>query len=168
MEQLKWKGAIMKKLQNKFTGGIGRLSVDIDRPDNGIRVYDEDGVTYSRYNSIAELNEHWEDYEEPDKYFWIDVDGYVTSNDTSFKDVAFETFRQNLKSIGNYFVSKEEAEKAVEKLKALKRLKDKGFRFDGWDENHHNLGIIEFSFPNVEESVWDFDKDLDLLFGGEE
>ena len=68
------------------------------------------------------------------------------------------------KAIGNYFETKEEAEKAVEKLKAWKRLKDKGFRFDGWDENHHNLGIIEFSFSNVADSVYDFEQDLDLLF----
>ena len=56
----------------------------------------------------------------------------------------------------------------MEKLKAWKRLKNKGFRFDCWDENHHNLGIAEFSFPSVENSVYDFQNDLDLLFGGEE
>ena len=39
---------------------------------------------------------------------------------------------QKDKEIGNYFETVEEAEQAVEKLKAWKRLRDKEFRFIGW------------------------------------
>jgi hypothetical protein len=76
------------------------------------------------------------------------------------------------KEIGNYFETKEEAEKAVEKLKAWKRLKDKQFKFYGW-----NKGSLLKSLPNTimfacdDTKIWsweDIRDDLDLLFGGEE
>ena len=69
-----------------------------------------------------------------------------------------------LKSIGNYFETREEAEKAVEKLKAWKRLKDKGFRFDCW---YGGSKDIAFSIPQeiIDKPTA---KDLDLFFGGEE
>lgn len=63
----------------------------------------------------------------------------------------------------------EEAEKAVEKLKAWKRLKDKGFRFRGLCESVHELPAIEYDI-DVDVSRIDSQeyKDLDLIFGGEE
>lgn len=146
------------KLRNKKTGSIYKIE-DIDLGNN------QDGIWLgmTKYASLAELNAEWEDYEEPKESYYIDCDGEIYEpvrlNDSDL---------HNMTSIGNYFETREEAEKAVEKLKAWKRLKDKGFRFDGWEENHHNLGIIEFSFSDVKKSVYDFDKDLDLLFGGEE
>jgi hypothetical protein len=163
------------KLRNKKTGEIGYLIVG--RGSDHYVVANNEWNSCGKYDSLAELNAEWEDYEEPEKYFWIDVDGYVTSNDTSFKDVAFETFRQNLKSIGNYFVSKEEAEKSVEKLKALKRLKDAKFRikeysyrpieaYNASEQKYNTIsadGRIKFSMFCYE----DFSDDLDLLFGGE-
>lgn len=129
------------KLRNKKTGQLGNFIINKDY----FECVDLDYVP--EYRSLAELNAEWEDYEEP----------------------------KGIKSVGNIgssvhieLGSKEEAERAVEKLKAWKRLKDKGFRFDGWDENHHCLGVINFSLPNVENSVYDFKQDLDLLFGGGE
>ena len=107
---------------------------------------------FDNYNSLAELNDEWEDYEEP-KEDYIRV---------------IESFILYVEEADDSFYCDESVKKFVEKLKAWKRLKDNGFRFDGWDENHHNLGIIEFSFDKVENNVWDFDKDLDLLFGGDE
>ena len=68
--------------------------------------------------------------------------------------------------------TKEEAEQAVEKLKAWKRLKDAGFVFyRKWDSKDP-----EGAFYYVEihakidpvPSDTEFMKDLDLLFGGEE
>lgn len=49
------------KLKNKKTGEIRTLCVDIERPDNGIRVYADDGIFYKMYNSLAELCEEWTD-----------------------------------------------------------------------------------------------------------
>lgn len=167
------------KLRNKKTGEIINGYVR----ENGaykIAVFRVSNQKYASewYSSLAELNKDWEDYEEPEKYFWIDVDGFIVSNDTSTKDVAFETFKQNLKSIGNYFETREEAEKAREKLKAWKRLKDKGFRFDfvavqaGIPEKDgvqyaHRFINIRAIMPNTEAALSSKD-DLDLLFGGKE
>ena len=69
------------------------------------------------------------------------------------------------REIGNYFETKEEAEKAVEKLKAWKRLKDKGFKFD-----NVNVCWIEFTLKSAtsNEVYEQGQKDLHLLFGGEE
>ena len=144
------------KLRNKKTGEI------IEKCPGWFAI--NSGEQIKQYNSLTKLNEEWEDYEEPKTVFcitdWGDIREYTT------KEERF-AFKQKLE-IGNYFETKEEAELAVRKLKAWKRLKEAGFRFDEWEENHHNLGIIEFSFDKVENNVWDFEKDLDLLFGGEE
>ena len=67
--------------------------------------------------------------------------------------------------------SKEESEKAVEKLKAFKRLKNKGFRFCGHDDRDRGqLGdiVIYAKMPTFEYDDDSTRDDLDLLFGGEE
>lgn len=152
-------------LKNKKTGEISEpFGIACINGRTFIQFDDGKGTFKFEAHSLAELNEEWEDVpEEPKEYWYLSGRGEVRCiEDDGVK------FDKDHKEIGNYFESKEEAEKAVEKLEAWKRLKDKGFRFDSWDENHHNLGIIEFSFDKVEDNVWDFEKDLDLLFGGEE
>lgn len=137
-------------------GQKDKTSAEIDRLKTLVSELEE---------KVKELAKKSDDnYEEPKGYWYFDtVDNSVDFNGAPIrKDMEYD------KEIGNYFETKEEAEQAVEKLKAYKRLKDKGFRFEGWEENHHNLGIIEFSFSNVEKSVFDFEKDLDLLFGEED
>lgn len=106
------------------------------------------------YNSLAELNEEWEDYEEPDEIWYIDWKGGIRSADLG------NTWEDE-KEIGNYFETKEEAEKAVEKLKAWKRLKDDGFVFCGKGDC---LDTIKFGYGQVGYNNQDFN----LLFGGEE
>ena len=117
------------------------------------------------------MNEEWEDYEEPknDKMFWIDYDSEVVEDTTT----PFDTDIKQLKKIGNYFETKEEAEKAVEKLKAWKRLKDRGFRFKTHYYHITRLEDEEKGWSPVlciyAECINKCDKrDLDLLFGGEE
>lgn len=138
------------KLRNKKTGKIHNFIIDGDeiRTSNLTSIY--------RYNSLAELNKEWEDYE----YWFVDSGGeikkttYLTEND-----------KANLISFGNHFKTKKEAKKAVEKLKAWKRLKDKGFRFEGWvNSAFHSSPFVRFSICDAEKT----DKDLDLLFGGED
>lgn len=67
------------------------------------------------------------------------------------------------KEIGNYFETPEEAEQAVEKLKAWKRLKDKGFHWL-WHTSTAAANDIDFYV-----SDWDNEatRDINLLFGGE-
>lgn len=75
-------------------------------------------------------------------------------------------FNRERKEIGNYFPSREESEKAVEKLKAWTRLRDKGFRFAGWDTNYGHLRV-SFIFTKEAREI-ETETDLDLLFGGKE
>jgi hypothetical protein len=75
------------------------------------------------------------------------------------------------KAIGNYFETKEEAELAVEKLKAWKRLKDKGVKIIGYYCDGETNRKGEFS-GEVNVTI-DVPQEVDinifyLLFGGEE
>jgi hypothetical protein len=150
------------KLRNKKTGEI------IIPTDYTFSTYD-DGIRYGHhiYYSLAELNDEWEDYEEPKDIWWLDNEGRVNHASGDFSD----SFRKN-REIGNYFLSREEAEKAVEKLKAWKRLKDKGFRFDGAEVFREGLLEIDGVLPALKgadsaERLKIID-DLRLLFGKEE
>ena len=135
------------KLKNKKTGEIRE-----------IREILVDGMF--KVSSLAELKD-WEDYEEPKTAWYIDPQGDIRE----WRNAECDDWSKE-KAIGNYFETKEEAEKAVEKLKAWKRLKDKGLRFDGWK----CTGSISFTFDNYcgyGQPISASD-DLDLLFGGEE
>ena len=153
------------KLRNKKTGKIA------ERVDITIR---EEGVVFNNdetYNSLTELNDEWEDYEEPKEYWCITGRG----NLHYLQDMTDENDKDH-REIGNYFDTKEEAEKAVEKLKAWKRLKDGGFYFtidvttDGKYSHNFILRLnctkekINKTFTECEQ----YRKDLHLLFGGEE
>ena len=143
------------KLKNKQTGEIANFVVEGD-------VIRESCLFGKIYYSLAELNAEWEDYHEEPKGCWI-INIFGVVEYTHFRN---EAEAELLKEIGNYFETKEEAEKAVEKLKAWKRLKDKGFRFDGWK----CTGSMSFTFDNYcgdgqPMSASDY---LDLLFGGKE
>lgn len=157
----------MKKVRSKLhpteIGAIKTFSLSPNDEIGEIAV-ECSGCTYY-YNNLAELCEKWEDYEEPKDIWWLDNEGCVNHASGEVND----NFRKNRK-IGNYFLSREEAEKAVEKLKAWKRLKDKGFRFDGYDVAHNgNSDLCGQLFYNAGKyCIGDVEKDLDLLFGGEE
>ena len=157
------------KLKNKKTGEIVEVEslghADSLKKKFGYQVtlswkVDEHLNTCKTYDSLAELNAEWEDYEEPKEYYcidWTEPNGIYRTNYVDTRD----DFN---KEIGNLFESKEDAERAVEKLKAWKRLKDKGFSFHGWNgtEIGSNISYIsEFYYEGCAD-------DMDLLFGGEE
>ena len=154
------------RLRNKKTGEIGYTGLAVD----GLLPVTIEGRVAGnaeqRYRTLAELNEDWEDYEEPKKYWYIYGDGVLSADDNN--DFMACTMRE----IGNYFETKKEAEKAVEKLKAWKRLKDKGFRFYGWNKGdlfECKPNTIEFACDGTEPCTWEgIQKDLDICFGGEE
>lgn len=55
------------KLRNKKTGEIGYFCfANWDSPV--LIIMDKNGVQLAKYNSLAELNSEWEDYEEPKEY----------------------------------------------------------------------------------------------------
>lgn len=138
------------KLRNKKTGEIREIqSIIIDK--------------MFTVESLAELIEAWEDYEEPETFWYITTWGDV-------KEYSQDQFAIKQKQeIGNYFETEEEAEKAAEKLKAWTRLKDKGLKFTGWYSSGDTTNTIRIcaEFPDAELGPI-VGSDLDLLFGGEE
>lgn len=136
------------KLRNKKTGEIKDFALVVA---NG----DVDDI------SLADLTEEWEDYEEPKEIYYINYKGNIMSAcpDGNWQDE---------KQIGNYFETKEEAEKAVEKLKAWKRLREKGFKFTYWNGGARQINFEIRSLENEYYIPRQICDDLDLLFGGEE
>ena len=141
------------KLKNKKTG-------EIEEFEDMTRVFKFIG-NQNTYSSLAEFIDEWEDYEEPKEHYWvIDEDGVLVC-----RTVGDFTNEGMCKQIGNYFETREEAEKAVERLRAWKRLKDKGFKFDGY---HIPAGEIHFNMAIQREAMDEFIKDMGICFGGEE
>lgn len=142
------------KLRNKKTGEVVcPHNFELFRDPNNIVIGDYE------YSSLAELNEDWEDYEEPEGWWFIDRAYEPHATNSTLRNL--EADRQ----IGNYFETKEEAELAVQKLKAWKRLKDNGFEFGGWKRDDRYCG--DFTITATDQTSCD-DKDLDLLFGIEQ
>ncbi len=126
------------KLRNKKTGEI--IEFDAILP---VKDVSGDSVAHLEYNSLNEFNEEWEDCEEPKKDGLDNIIALVeaySSNDS-------ERYPKEI----------------VEKLKAWKRLKDKGFVFNGINMVD---GSIKTGMPLDDcEGFYD---DMKLLFGGEE
>ena len=152
------------KLRNKKTGEIVDL-IEIVRINDisnefYLRLSDNEGRTFKvGFNSLAELNKEWDDYEEPKEYWYIMGQGVIRSIEDENTD-----FDNKHKEIGNYFSSKEEAELAVRKLKAWKRLKDKGFEFRRWEIIDGTINFMILPKGDYREKVYE---DLDICFGGE-
>ena len=119
----------------------------------------KDKINTFYFKTLKELNEMFEDYEGPKEYWFVNDIGEVEAIE---EDGSEEI--EDAKQIGNYFEAKEEAEKAVEKLKAWKRLKDKGFKFAYCEEVEGYDDMIRImAYPG------DCDmEDVKELFGGEE
>lgn len=146
------------KLRNKKTGKI----INSDELLTDKFILDLFSRDFDYFNSkLHKIEDEWEEYEEPkDKDFWFfDEEGII--RDTKEENWPEESVAA-AKEIGNYFETKEEAELAVRKLKAWKRLKDEGFRFNGGDD-----ACISYRLDPVK---WDdcLYNDFNLLFGGEE
>lgn len=79
---------------------------------------------------------------------------------------------EKLKEIGNHFETEEEAEKAVEKLKAWKRLREARLKFTNFayelDETTSNTIAYHLTIIADGMAYENFTDDLALLFGGEE
>lgn len=152
------------KLRNKKTGEIGYFCF-ANWDDPVLIIMDRNGVQLAKYNSLSELNAEWEDVEEPKEYWYIGDSGEVWGFSHYYLGTEIE---ETHREIGNLFETKEEAEKAVEKLKAWKRLKDKGFRFIGKTyETDKRFGSL---FYKVNEDTYSEDiiHELNICFGGEE
>lgn len=148
------------KLKIKKTGEILEDVKFIDTTLHKITIqYLDDGVL--REYSIKNLSdvEEIKDYEEPKS----GIEGIRLNDVISGRHIVEIDFTK----VG-------EAEKAVDKLKAWVRLKDKGFRFNGVTPMEY---FIRFTYDKPRqildnqqypEVAQQFNKDLNLLFGGEE
>lgn len=153
------------KLRNKKTGEIvyATMMASYGGGELQIRYYpvnNAENTHFKEYRSISELNEEWEDYEEPKVFWYINEFGTPTKADFVGRETLYDKCRKNF---GNYFETKEEAEKAVKKLKAWKRLKDKGFRFIDHMDRDSGQGMTRYEWDGYVNG-----EDLDLLFGGGE
>jgi len=157
----------MKQVKNRSTGDIGELDFDSKEVVFIVVRYDllTKVTSKSYYKNLKDLNEKWEDVEELKGYWYINEFGTATEI-THARENIYDKQRKNF---GNYFETEEEAEKTVKKLKAWKRLKDKGFRFDGYDSGHNsNKELCGQAYFKAGNFWFDIKQDLDLLFGGEE
>lgn len=109
------------------------------------------------------LNEECEDYEEPK---------------SGIKDVWFPDVVEGRNNVVISFETREEAELAVCKLKAWKRLKELGFRFIDWELDMETIADGKIWFDIGVNAEWNAEqllelkpeakKSLDILFGGKE
>lgn len=127
----------MKKLRIKEAGEIVELVGEFKRSDG------KPEFTLDSYETLAELCEAVEDYEEPKGIQWVDVLG---AND------------------GRVVVqchSEEEAKKAVEELKAWQRLSKNKYLFRQFANLIFSLNLRSREFDEYMD-------DILLIFGGEE
>ena len=154
------------KLKNKNTGEIATLTLSMNGEDMIIMGND----MYAHITKLSELKDY-EDYEGTKEYWYIDYDGGISCGESDNSSA-----EKMMISMGNHFDTLEDANKAVEKLKAWKRLKDGGFYFtidaieDG--ECKHNLILRlkcneEERYKPIKECE-KYRRDIHLIFGGEE
>ena len=149
------------KLKNKKTGEIGYTAV---LQSKAIGVMDENAIQLRSYNSLSELCKEWKDYEEPKGYWYVDDVGVMQIDQVLCSVINMR------KSIGNYFETKEEAEKAIERLRAWKRLRDHNVKFN--IDFAHNRIDFTYSINNSLLGVLDAEEqifnNMKIVFGGEE
>lgn len=106
---------------------------------------------------FGSLDEVAKKLDAPDIWYSIGIGGNVLEIDRDPEDLYA---RQKMQAIGNCFESEKDAEEAVKKLQAWKRLKDCGFRFRGWGQKEFNT--IKFTSSGSYRM-----NDFNLIFGGE-
>lgn len=141
------------ELRNKHTGEVIKV-----KGEAFTIFYGED--EWLIFTSLKQLNDTWEDHEEPKEYWYIDYDGVILCGESDNSSA-----EKMMISIGNHFETIEEAEKAVEKLKAWKRLKDNGFEFRRWEIIDGTINFMILPKGDYREKVYE---DLRICFGGEE
>ena len=124
------------------------------------------GIHTFYYQTLKEFYEDFEDGEEYESYWYIGTDGLVQTR--GFRLMRPTQTDEMRMKIGNHFETKEDAMLAVKKLKAWKRLKDKGFRFIRIDKPNYGETFAIIACLPKDTLVIDTAKDIDLLFGGEE
>lgn len=105
---------------------------------------------------FEEINEstRWKP-EIDEEYYCLGSDDSVMNDEWVGLSIDSDRF-----DIGNCFESREEAEKAVEKLKAWKRLKDSGLKFKDWNKSNYDKTFCINAEIGHDVVAFDFFKDL--------
>lgn len=147
-------GTIFRRISFKSKDGLS----DYDYLETNILLdgnQDETVFSIKRNYFINNFDEWFEEIKEPEQIYYIDnLGGYVSKIDKN-QFAIFPALIANLKSIGNYFETREEAEKYLKYLKAKEVIKQdtKGFKPD-WNNDDGNKYL----------GFWDLDEDkLDWL-----
>lgn len=163
------------KLKTVFQDEAFKLGevADVDiatMPDGRIKaqaVARSGGVHTFFYDDLKTFANDWEDYE--DEYLYVISAEISCGYECVLKD-DYATLCDTAIELGIGFKTEKEAKKAVEKLKAWKRVKDGGVTFKNWAANQ--TGTIDCfatwgdNIPPSRKNPTLLD-DLDLLFGGE-
>lgn len=153
---------------NVYYGGSGRIKV-IAEPAKG-------GMITFYFETLKGMNEMFEDAtEEPEEWY---INEYNEPEKVDFGSPIDDI--ESLREIGFLFKTEKETELAIRKCKAWKRLRDKGFRFDGWEDLQAEMSMDDLMLFNRDvlntdniigfrmDDYHDCIKDLNICFGGEE
>lgn len=147
-----------------FDGSESVVKVEVDSLVEIMSIVElraiRDEGKFSEWFEEVEDSKVWEPKE--DEYFYcLDTEGCYGVH-RNYKSIV----EDGMFEIGNCFKTAEEAEKAVEKLKALRRLREKGLRLKSWEANGSHI-TIQASIPDISCSRQDV-TDLNLLFKEED
>ena len=153
------------KLRNKKTGEIGEPRIVCEGNYIEICVDSENHIVHY-YKTLHGMFKEWEVFKDHKEHYFITEYGEVFSLEyESLNNVANV---EDYKQIGNYFETKKDAEKVVEKLKAFKRLKDKGvkFKLDFVRNTIHFTYRIDGTLHSVVNEERIIFEDMKTIFGG--
>ena len=135
--------------------------------DNGNLIRESDNIPAYSWSTIDKfpniLTDWFEEIKESTR--WKPELGYKyylsDSNGSIYDSVWSNDYIDRSRSeIGNCFESREEAEKAVEKLKAWKRLKDSGLKFKDWNKSNYDRTFCINAEVEHDVEAFEFFKDL--------
>lgn len=160
-------GTIFRRMSFKSKDGLS----DYDYLETNILLdgnQDETVFSIKRNYFINNFDDWFEEVGEPEWVYYINEFG---GDVNSVRVADIPRIRANLKSIGNYFETREEAEKYLEYLKAKTVIKKdtKGFRPD-WEDKDENrfMGCWDFKLKRARFDYGDAFKTPEIYFKSRE
>lgn len=163
-------GTIFRRISFKSKDGLS----DYDYLETNILLdgnQDETVFSIKRNYFINNFDEWFEEVKEPEQIYYVDnLGGYVSKLEKHLLN-SFPTLIANLKSIGNYFETEEEAKKYLEYLKAKIIIKQdaKGFN-PNWEDKDENrfMGCWDFKRKKARFDYGDAFKTPEIYFKSRE
>ena len=158
-------GTIFRRISFKSKDGLS----DYDYLETNILLdgnQDETVFSIKRNYFINNFDEWFEEIKEPEQIYYVDsLGGYVSKLEKHLLN-SFPTLIANLKSIGNYFETREEARKYLKYLKAKTIIKQdaKGFKpewnngwqlkFSGYWNCNKNEAVVTWTISNKSSEIY--------------